>query len=163
MRLRDLDYELPPELIAQHPSPRREDARLLVVERSSGALHDTHVARIGDWLRPGDVLAVNETRVMPARLEVRRPTGGAVELLFVRAEADGTWRTLARPAKRAATGQLLATADGALELEVIAQGDGGERVVRVRRGDLHAVLHSAGRLPLPPYIHRAPDAENVER
>ena len=163
MRLGELDYHLPPELIAQHPAPRREDARLLVVERASGALHDSQVGRIGEWLRPGDALAVNEPRVMPARLEVERPTGGKVELLFVRPEADGTWRTLARPAKRAAPGQPLATPDGSLALEVTGAGADGERSVRVLRGDLHEVLHRAGRVPLPPYIHRAPEPEDVDR
>src|SRR5262245_63295872 len=102
--MRLLDYELPEELIAQHPAARREDSRLLVVDRSSGARTDARFADIGRWLEPGDVLVVNETRVRPARLMVRRPTGGRVELLFVRPEAGGAgerWRVLARPAKHA--------------------------------------------------------------
>ena len=84
MRLEDLDYDLPPELIAQRPATRREDARLLVVERASRELHDARFADLGRWLRAGDVLALNETRVFPARLDVRRPSGGKIELLFVR-------------------------------------------------------------------------------
>ena len=68
MRLDDLDYELPRDLIAQHPAPRREDARLLVVERATGALHDSRIADVGDWLRAGDALVLNDTRVIPARL-----------------------------------------------------------------------------------------------
>lgn len=163
MRLADLDYHLPPELIAQEPALRREDARLLVVERASGALHDTRIAEIGAWLRRGDALAVNETRVMPARLDVARPTGGRVELLFVRPEADGGWRVLARPAKRAMPGSTLATPEGDLAIEVTAIGPGGERTVRVARGDLIEVLHQRGSIPLPPYIHRAPRAQDAER
>src|SRR5437870_4013322 len=107
MRLEDLDYELPPELIAQHPAPRREDARLLVVERATGALHDCRFADVGQWLRPGDALVLNETRVIPARLELRRPSGGRVELLLVRPTSEGAWRVLARPAKKAPVGMPL--------------------------------------------------------
>ena len=92
MRLEDLDYELPPELIAQHPAPRREDARLLVIDRATGALQDTRFADLPKWLKAGDALALNETRVFPARLIVRRPSGGKIELLFVRPEPGGDWR-----------------------------------------------------------------------
>jgi S-adenosylmethionine:tRNA ribosyltransferase-isomerase len=163
VRLDHLDYELPPELIAQRPAARREDARLLVIERASGALHDTTFAALGDWLRPGDVLALNETRVIPARLHLQRPSGGRVELLLVRPEPGGAWRVLARPAKKAPVGGTLATDDGALALEVTAAGDEGERVVRVTRGDLHTTLAARGSIPLPPYIHRAADESDRER
>src|SRR5439155_1067387 len=102
MRIEDLDYELPPELIAQHPAARREDSRLLVLERATGELHDLRFTDLPGWLEPGDALVLNETRVRPARLIARRPTGGAVELLFVRPEADpaapaARWRVLAPP------------------------------------------------------------------
>jgi S-adenosylmethionine:tRNA ribosyltransferase-isomerase len=168
VRLEDLDYELPPERIAQHPCARREDARLLVVERSNGALHDAQVGDLGTWLRAGDVLALNETRVRPARLDVRRPsTGGRVQLLFVRpTPADGPevrWRVLARPARRAVPGTVLEGADGALALEVVEAGEAGERVVRVVRGDLEGTLARAGDLALPPYIHRPPAPDDRER
>lgn len=165
MRLEDLDYDLPDSLIAQHPAERREDARLLVVERGSGALHDLRVTDLPRWLRAGDVLALNETRVRPARLLVRRPTGGRIELLFVRPEPGGGehWRVLARPAKHAPAGAVLAAAEGALELEVTGEGEAGERIVRVRRGDLDAVLREHGEIPLPPYIHRHADASDRER
>lgn len=165
MRLEDLDYDLPESLIAQHPAERREGARLLVVERASGALHDEQVSDLPRWVRAGDVLALNETRVRPARLYARRPTGGRVELLFVRPEpGDGErWRVLARPAKHAAPGAVLAAADGALELEVTGSGESGERVLRVRRGDLAAALREHGEIPLPPYIHRHPEESDRER
>jgi len=163
MRLEDLDFDLPEALIAQHPAARREDARLLVVERASGALHDTRVAEIGAWLAAGDVLAVNETRVRPARLILHRPTGGRIELLFVRPEPQGEWLVLARPAKHLKPGTTLATDDGGLDLEVTGAGEAGERFVRVTRGDLGATLAREGRMPLPPYIDREPTAEDVER
>lgn len=166
MRLEDLDYELPDELVAQQPAARRDEARLLVVERASGRLHDQRVADLPAWLRAGDVLALNETRVLPARLEVRRASGGRVELLFVRPEpASGAdaWRVLAKPAKHARPGTVLATADGTLALEAIGEGEQGERVVRVTRGDLAVTLRAQGALPLPPYIRHAPGAADAER
>jgi len=165
--LRLLDYELPEELIAQHPAARREDARLLVVDRASGRLTDARFADVGRWLAAGDALVVNETRVRPARLVLQRPTGGRVELLFVRPAADAaggeTWRVLARPAKHAAPGARLATADGALVVEVVGEGEQGERTVRVAEGSLDAILRTRGEMPLPPYIHRPPEPEDSER
>jgi S-adenosylmethionine:tRNA ribosyltransferase-isomerase len=158
-----LDYELPPDRIAQHPAAHREDSRLLVVERATGKLTDARFAQLSEWLKPGDILALNETRVFPARLEVRRATGGKIELLFVRPDADGAWRVLARPAKSARSGDRLTTADESLELEVVAVGEGGERTVRVSRGDLDATLKARGEIPLPPYIRRAVEDEDRER
>jgi S-adenosylmethionine:tRNA ribosyltransferase-isomerase len=169
VKLDDLDYDLPAELIAQHPAGRREDARLLVVERASGVLHDATISELGRWLRAGDVLALNETRVRPARLEVvRTATGGRIELLFVRPHLPGSvpapeWRVLARPAKRVRVGERLEAAGGALTLEVTGTGDHGERVVRVVAGDLDRTLGERGALALPPYIHRALEPADRER
>jgi S-adenosylmethionine:tRNA ribosyltransferase-isomerase len=165
VRLEDLDYDLPPELIAQHPSPRREAARMLVLERDSGRLHDASVADLPQWLRHGDMLVVNETRVRPARLWLRRvPSGGRIEVLFVRpASAPQEWRVLARPARRAAIGTRLESAAVDFAIEVIAIGEEGERIVRVIHGDLLDVLARAGELPLPPYITHSPTAEDRER
>ena len=165
--MRLLDYTLPEDLIAQHPTARREDSRLLVVSRDTGALADTRFASIGDWLRPGDLLVVNETRVRPARLMLQRPTGGRVEMLFVRPAAheggEGAWQVLAKPARHAATGVRLATPDGALVVEVLGEGAQGERTVRVVEGVLDEVLRKQGAIPLPPYIQRAPAPEDLER
>jgi len=165
VRLEDLDYELPEELIAQHPAPNREDARLLVVERGSGLRHDAHVADLAEWFRRGDVLVVNETRVRPARLSVRRvPGGGRIEMLFVRpARAPGEWRVLARPARRASIGTRLESAESGLAVEVVGVGDEGERIVRVIQGDLSDALARAGEVPLPPYIGHPPTDEDRER
>lgn len=176
--MRLLDYALPGELIAQHPAARREDARLLVVERASGKLTDARFADIARWLHPGDSLVVNETRVRPARLMLKRPTGGRVELLFVRPSAGGAgsaagdaataspaelWQVLAKPARHASTGARLATADGALAVEVVAEGEQGERTVRVAHGSLDRVLRAQGEIPLPPYIHRSATPDDAER
>ena len=163
MRLEDLDYELPEELIAQHPPERREDARMLVVERATGKLHDQRVSDLPHWLRPGDRLALNETRVRPARLLVRRPTGGRVELFVVRPEPGGRWRVLTKPAKHAPPGAVLGLEDGSLEVTIESAGERGERVVAIRKGDLDAALRAHGEIPLPPYIRRAPDANDLVR
>ncbi|HET7224090.1 MAG TPA: tRNA preQ1(34) S-adenosylmethionine ribosyltransferase-isomerase QueA [Candidatus Eisenbacteria bacterium] len=161
MRLEDLDYTLPPELIAQHPAAERDASRLLVVRRATGELEDARFRDLAHFLAPGDALALNETRVQPARLEAHRGTGGRVELLLVRRDDDGAWRALARPAKRALTGERLRV--GEVELEVTAEGEHGERTLAVRAGDLDAEMHAHGQIPLPPYIRRAPEAEDAER
>ncbi|HEY3217013.1 MAG TPA: tRNA preQ1(34) S-adenosylmethionine ribosyltransferase-isomerase QueA [Candidatus Eisenbacteria bacterium] len=168
MRLEDLDYELPRELIAQYPPPRREDARLLVVERAHGSLNDSRVTALAALLREGDVLVVNRTRVRPARLTtLRRPTGGRVVLLFVRPLTDsGTaerWQVLARPERHARAGAVLEADGGALILEVVRSAPGEGPQVRVLHGDLQSTLARAGEVPLPPYIRRPPAAVDRER
>jgi S-adenosylmethionine:tRNA ribosyltransferase-isomerase len=172
MRLEDLDYDLPAALIAQHPAARRDDARLLVVERAGGTLTDARFGELATFLRPHDALVLNETRVQPARLQAHRATGGLVELLVIRPEPDATadgarlagsrWRVLARPARRARVGERLRLADATV-LEVEAEGGHGERTVRVADGDLRHAMRAHGAVPLPPYIHRAPDAADLDR
>ena len=168
-RLGRLDYRLPPERIAQRPAARREDARLLVVERRNGLVKDARFSDLPDWLHPGDALALNETRVMPARLIVRRlPSGGKVELLFVREELKSpdeppVWRALVKPARSASVGSKLETPSGALTLEVVGQGAKGERVLRAIHGDVLATLRDEGEVPLPPYVRRPATEEDRER
>ncbi|HJQ85642.1 MAG TPA: S-adenosylmethionine:tRNA ribosyltransferase-isomerase, partial [Candidatus Binatia bacterium] len=101
MRLADLDYALPEERIAQEPAPVREAARLLVLERADGSVGHRGIVDLPSLLRAGDLLVVNDTRVVPARVRGRRPSGGRVELLFVRAGADGEWEVLVRGTPRA--------------------------------------------------------------
>jgi S-adenosylmethionine:tRNA ribosyltransferase-isomerase len=163
MRIEDLDYDLPPELIAQHPAARRDEARLLVVDHGTGALGDRRFSDLPELLREGDALVLNETRVIPARLDLHRGAGGKVEILLVRPEAEGRWRVLARPAKKAPVGERLVTADGGLTLEVVGLGEGGERMVRVVTGTLKDALAAHGRIPLPPYIHRPAEPADRER
>jgi S-adenosylmethionine:tRNA ribosyltransferase-isomerase len=158
-----LDYELPDELIAQRPTARREASRLLVVDREHGALVDDQFANLGAWIRPGDSLVVNETRVTAARLAMRRKSGGRISLLFVRQEADCLWRVFARPARRARLGDTLDVDDDALSLEIVNELRGGERRVRIVRGDLAHTLARLGQTPLPPYIRRDADSEDRER
>jgi S-adenosylmethionine:tRNA ribosyltransferase-isomerase len=160
MLISDFDYELPEELIAQHPLGRRDASRMLVVGRAEGSWRDGSFSEFPSELREGDCVAVNNTRVFPARLEGRRePTGGRVELLLVRRREDlggETWEALARPARRLDAGARVTFGDGRLSAEVIsATDDGARRIVRFHaEGDFAALLEEFGRMPLPPYIKR---------
>jgi S-adenosylmethionine:tRNA ribosyltransferase-isomerase len=138
MRSSELDYELPPELIAQHPAERRDASRLLVYERSSGNVRHRGFADLPGELA-GHLVVVNDTRVLPARLRLRRQTGGEVELLLLEAVEDGLWEVLARPSRRLRAGERL----GQVEL-VEPLGEGRWRVRLGSEPD--------GEAPLPPYI-----------
>src|SRR5215204_4693053 len=165
MRISDFDFELPDELIAQHPLERRDASRMLVVDRSRGTWRDASFADLPSELGEGDAVVVNNTRVFPARLVGRRePTGGRVELLLVRRRAefeDETWEVLAKPARRLEAGARVTFGDGRLSAETVAATeDGAGRVVRFHSdGDFGALLEEFGRMPLPPYIKR--EAEDL--
>ena len=173
MRTDDFDYDLPQELIAQEPAAVRDACRLLKMDRATGALEDRIFHDIGDYLRPGDVLVANETRVMPARLlGAKRGTGGAAEVFLLRevfgrepkTNQSALWETLVRPGRRLKPGAVVdvAAATGAVVLsaEVVDwvedKGDGGkgERLVRLTTAlpSLDEALHAVGHTPLPPYI-----------
>ena len=150
----DLDYDLPTDAIAQTPLRKRDRARLLVDE--AGAIAHRRVSDLPELLGPGDVVVVNDTRVLPARLRMRRATGGAVEVLLLQERDDGDWEALVKPSRRLRPGEVVAPdADGA-EASVEIRDDLGEgrRVVRVHTGGrpLLKVLDEMGSVPLPPYI-----------
>ncbi len=151
----DIDYPLPPGSIAQHPLEQRDSARLLV-DRGD-AVGQYHVSDLPDLLSPGDVVVVNDTRVLPARLPLRRSTGGAVEVLLVEELPDGRWEALVRPSRKLPPGTLV-TARG---LDVVVGDDLGQgrRIVELDPGGrpLLDVLADVGLMPLPPYIHAAMD------
>src|SRR5947209_848883 len=119
MRTDDFDFVLPPELIAQSPIEPRDASRLLVVQRAGGALLHRHFSDLPDLVSPNDLLVLNDSRVLPARLlGTRERSGGAVELLLLRDLGDGPWLCLARPAKRVRAGDILRFGDGALSATV---------------------------------------------
>lgn len=152
------DYDLPAELIAQHPAEPRDAARLLVVDRRRGTFSDRRFADLPDLLTPGDRIVVNDTRVLPARLVARRPSGGLVELLLLSRNADGSWQSLGRPARRLREGDRLALLDaagGATDDVVGILGRDGDQVVV--RFDDETSIERDGRVPLPPYIHEQID------
>jgi S-adenosylmethionine:tRNA ribosyltransferase-isomerase len=155
MRLADFDYDLPRDLIAQTPAAQRDASRLLVVERASGTFAHRRFSDIEEYLRAGDVLAVNDTRVLPARLRGRRATGGAVEVFLLRPDAAGGWEALVRPARRLRAGEIVTTASGD-RIEIGARLPSGTRRVLGADADLTDLMHRAGEVPLPPYIRRAP-------
>ena len=159
--LSDYDYELPPELIAQRPLERRDASRLLCLGRANGAVVHRQIAELPELLPDGALLIVNDTRVFPARLRLRRASGGAVEVLLIEARGGGQWLAMTRSSKRLREGEgLLWSEHEAPVVEVVAPADQGHAEVRLLREDLPWV---AGEVPLPPYIRRAPDAADRER
>jgi S-adenosylmethionine:tRNA ribosyltransferase-isomerase len=161
------DYELPPDRIAQYPAEERDASRLLVCDRARGRRDDRVFRELPDLLRPGDLLVLNDSRVIPARLVGRlAPAGAQVELLFLRAAGGPRWEALARPARRCRTGAVILLADGETTVRVVSAGREGRRVVEVE-GEQSAreVLERHGMPPLPPYIARyaKPGAEDWER
>ena len=169
LRLDAYDYDLPEALIAQHPAERRDHARMLVLDRATGAVEDRHFYDLPGYVRPEDVVVLNDTRVFPARLVGRRePGGGRAELFLVApaggGAASGEWFALARPGRRLREGARVRF-DAGLAAEVVAAlADGKRRVRFTSEGPLDAALERVGRMPLPPYIRRdAPDARDRER
>ena len=158
MLVSELDYELPEDLIAQSPAEPRDASRLMVVDVGRNTI-DHHTFRdLPDFLRPGDALILNETKVIPARVEARKPTGGAIELLFLKdlgPDLDGAWEVLARPSKRLRPGLTLSAGGERLRL-VKSLGNGHWAV---SGPDLPGLLRRSGRMPLPPYIRPTPDTE----
>ena len=170
LKISDFDYDLPPELIAQTPLERRDASRLLVVKRTSGDLKHRHFRDIGEYLRPGDLLIANQSRVIPARLLGRRAeTGGAVEVLLLAERPDlglDHWETLVRPGRRLHEGSHIlfdhpAQPDIALHAEILSRTEAGGRIVRLfipetastNTFSVHQLIEQLGRMPLPPYIH----------
>jgi S-adenosylmethionine:tRNA ribosyltransferase-isomerase len=139
MRTADLDYDLPPELIAQRPLPRRDESRLLVYDRKGGTTRHRCFRDLPEELDPGAVVVVNDTRVLPARLRVRRPSGGEAEVLLLEPVDDGLWEALACPTRRLRAGMRLA------EVELVEHKGDGRWLVRLEG-------RPAGEAPLPPYI-----------
>ena len=154
MKTSDFFYELPEELIAQRGVEPRDMSRMMVVHRESGELEHRHFRDIVDYLRPGDALVVNETRVIPARLIGEREGGGAAEVLLLRQIAPKRWETLVRPGRRLKPGACVRFGGGRLLARMLQETDAGGRVVEfVCEGTLEAMLDELGEMPLPPYIH----------
>jgi S-adenosylmethionine:tRNA ribosyltransferase-isomerase len=160
MQLSDFDYELPEELIAQQPLEQRDASRMLLLNRATQTLEDSRFALLPEYVRAGDVVVVNNTRVFPARLIGRRdPSGGRVELLLLREVEPAIWDALVRPAHRLKPRARLRFGDSALRAEVLESSALGVRRIRFE-GDtaegrsLETLLNEQGQTPLPPYIGR---------
>ena len=152
LRVDDFDYELPTDAIAQTPAEPRDSSRLLVLHRASGRIEHARFGHLGRWLHAGDLLVVNDSRVIPARLVGARPGGGAAEVLVLRPlEGDPErWEALVRPSRRLGVGAVV-TLRGGERIEVGERLGDGTRAIRFD-GDPHAIMAAAGEMPLPPYI-----------
>jgi S-adenosylmethionine:tRNA ribosyltransferase-isomerase len=162
MQLHECDYDLPAELVAQHPLKARDRARMLIVDRAQSSLVHAQVRDLVTFLTPRDVLVVNNTKVFPARLlGRRRDTGGRVEILLVRPEGTRRWQALVKPSRRLAVGAEVIFPERDWFAVLGAAGVSGTRQVEFHgRGNFRAWLRCAGRVPLPPYIKR-PDAHDA--
>ena len=156
MRIDELHYDLPETLIAQRPAEPRDASRLLVLDRDTGQCTHTQFSRLLEWLRPGDCLVLNQTRVIPARFFARRQTGGRVEGLFLGTTDNGAWQVLLKPSARLKPGEPLAFDPGPGTLTLVESRGQGHWVIQSdETGPAHEVLERVGQTPLPPYIKRS--------
>jgi S-adenosylmethionine:tRNA ribosyltransferase-isomerase len=155
----EFDYHLPPELIAQKPSVRREESRMMVIRRREGDIAHGRFVDLLRYLNPGDVLALNDARVIPAKASGKKD-GREVEFLFLGEKEAGTWEVLCRPAKRVRVGDRITFAPG-LSGEVAGSGERGRRLLRFLGKDVRAELEKIGYAPLPPYIKRRRDKADL--
>jgi len=155
MHLSDYDYNLPEELIAQTPIKNRDESKLLVLDKENGKIEHKKFKNIIDYLNSGDVLVLNDTKVIPARLiGIKEETNATIELLLLKDLGEDTWECLSRPAKRLKIGTIVTFGDGLLKAEVIKKLDEGMVHVKlIYEGILMEILDKLGEMPLPPYIH----------
>jgi S-adenosylmethionine:tRNA ribosyltransferase-isomerase len=179
LRVSDFNFDLPEELIAQSPPAIRGSSRMLVLDRATGAYHDNFFRNLPEILRPGDLLILNDSRVIPARLYATRaglhtqhnspePTG-RIEVLLTQQLAENEWTALVRPSRKVQPGERLLfhapnETKPVLEAEILASGEFGERTLRFSlASEFYAILNKIGHMPLPPYIHRDDRPEDRDR
>lgn len=163
MDVEEFDYDLPEELIAQTPAQRRDESRLLLLDRKTGETEETIFKNIIDHLSPGDLLVLNNSEVIPARLYgVKQPTGTEIEVLLLNEKSPEVWEVLVRPGKRVKKGTEISFGEGLLTCSVLDYTDFGGRIVEFEyTGDFSDILHRLGEMPLPPYIKK--DLEDEQR
>lgn len=163
MKLSEFDYELPEELIAQFPAQKRDFSRLLVLDKNSGKIEHKHFYDITDYFDENDVLVLNNTRVIPARLYAKKQTGANIEVFLLKEVEKNTWEALLRPAKRVKCADVLKVNDE-LSVEILNKFESGKALVRlIYEGDVFEVLDRAGKIPLPPYIERKMTDSELEK
>ena len=163
MKTSDFDYELPEELIAQHPAAQRDHSRLLVMDKYTGTVEHRVFRDIVDYLHAGDVLVLNNTKVIPARIFGVKEGGTAkIEVLLLKRDDDlpNTWEVLVHPGKRAKVGTVIDFGEGRLKGEVIANTSAGRKVTFHFDGIFEEILEELGTMPLPPYIHEQLEDQN---
>ena len=162
MKTHDFYYDLPEELIAQTPLEKRDHSRLMVLDRETGKVSHRQFFNVLDYLRPGDCLVMNDSRVLPARLLGHRPTGGAVDVLLLRDLGNKRWECLCKPGRKMQVGNQVVFGDGELTATVVEVQETGNRVVEFHyEGIFLEVLERLGKMPLPPYIKA--ELEDQER
>ena len=155
MQVDDFAYFLPEHLIAQDPIEPRNASRLLLLERKSGVIRHSHFHRLREYLRPGDVLVLNDTKVLPARLFARKASGASIELLLLRQTGLRSWQVLVRPGRKALPGAELFFALPEISAVIADFAPEGTRIIEFRyEGDFFALLEKLGQMPLPPYIKK---------
>lgn len=163
MKLSEFDYDLPDELIAQFPAQKREDSRLLVLDRNNKKIEHRHFYDIVEYLGENDVLVLNNTRVIPARIYATKITGAHIEIFLLKEIKKDYWEVLLRPAKRIKSGDIM-TVSPELSVEAIEKYDGGKALVKLNyKGDFFEILDRVGKIPLPPYIERKMTNEELDR
>lgn len=164
MKKTDFYFDLPEELIAQTPIPERDHSRLLVLDRVTGEIEHRHFYDLPMYLREGDCLVLNDSRVLPARLLGCRRSGGSIELVLLRDLGEGKWECLSRPGRKTKPGTELVFGDGELSATVLDVAEGGNRIVQFHyEGIFLEVLERLGKMPLPPYIkEELQDAERYQ-
>lgn len=165
MKLTDFNYELPQELIAQDPLENRESSRLMVLDRSNGNIEHRIFSDIIEYLRPGDCLVINDTKVIPARLMgVKEDTQAHIEVLLLKRQENSVWEVLVRPGKKARKGCRISFGDGLLTGEIIDVVEEGNRLIRFEyEGVFEEILDRLGEMPLPPYItHKLKDKNRYQ-
>ncbi len=153
MKKSDFWFDLPQELIAQTPLEKRDSSRLLLINKNTGALEDRTFFELPEFLRPGDCLVLNDSRVIPARLFGKRSTGGAVEVLLLTDKGGGRWECLTRPGRKTRKGTEISFGNGELSAQVIEELSGGNKLLQFSYdGIFMEILERLGQMPLPPYI-----------
>lgn len=155
MNIEEFDFDLPEELIAQTPLEKRDESRMLVLDKKTGEIEHKHFSDIVDYLKEGDVLVLNDTKVMPARLlGVKEETNAVIEILMLKNIENATWECLTKPAKRVKIGTVISFGDGILKAKCIDVKEEGIRIFELKYdGILYEILDKLGEMPLPPYIH----------
>ncbi len=161
MKVTDFDYDLPEELIAQHPYDKRDEARLMVLHRDTKTIEHKVFKDIIDYLEPGDCLVINDTKVIPARLYGKKDTGANVEFLLLKRIENDDWEAMVRPGNKLKAGAKVTFGDGLLNAEILETLSGGNRRVRFTyEGIFNEILDQIGLMPLPPYIKENIKEEN---
>ncbi len=165
MKLHDFYYELPQELIAQDPLEDRSSSRLMLLDKNSGEIKHEHFYNIKDYLKAGDCLVINDTKVIPARLfGVKKDTGAKIEVLLLKRKENDNWEVLVKPGRKAKPGTVISFGDGLLECEVTDVVDDGNRIIHFSyEGIFEEILDRLGEMPLPPYItHKLKDKNRYQ-